>query len=131
MNLTTIPTTHAELKRQQREMAKARETPKFPVVVQPVVINQQGGGTGGTGTQGPPGQNGKSAYETWLDAGNTGTEAQFLASLVGGKGDKGDPGVGIHILGSFPDLPSLQAAHPTGNPGDAWLVGGFLYVWVD
>lgn len=30
--------------------------------------------------QGPPG---KSAYELWLAAGNTGTEAQWLASLQG------------------------------------------------
>lgn len=41
------------------------------------------------GAQGPAG---KSAYQIWLDAGNTGTEAQFLASLKGPKGDKGDTG---------------------------------------
>ena len=35
------------------------------------------------------GEDGKSAYELWLDAGNTGTEADFLASL------KGDTGVQI------------------------------------
>ena len=32
---------------------------------------------------------GKSAYEIWLDEGNTGTEADFLESLKGGKGDVG------------------------------------------
>lgn len=36
--------------------------------------------------------NGKSAYETWLEQGNTGTQADFLASLEGEKGDKGDKG---------------------------------------
>lgn len=51
-----------------------------------------GGGAGSTGPQGKPGtpgQNGaqgapgKSAYEIWLEAGNTGTEQDFLDSLVG------------------------------------------------
>lgn len=38
------------------------------------------------GVDGEDGDDGKSAYQIWLDAGNTGTEAQFLASL---KGDAG------------------------------------------
>ncbi|MCJ2098931.1 hypothetical protein [Methylobacterium sp. E-046] len=38
---------------------------------------------------GPPGM---SAYETWLAAGNAGSVAVFLASLVGAKGDKGADG---------------------------------------
>ena len=33
---------------------------------------------------------GKSSYDLWLAAGNTGTEAQFLASLKGKAGPKGD-----------------------------------------
>ena len=33
---------------------------------------------------------GKSSYDLWLAAGNTGTEAQFLASLKGEAGPKGD-----------------------------------------
>jgi hypothetical protein len=56
---------------------------------------------GETGPQGEPGQKGDpgldgekgdtglSAYEVWLAQGNAGTEADYLASL---KGDKGDPG---------------------------------------
>lgn len=35
------------------------------------------------------GQTGLSAYEVWLQEGNSGTEAEFLASL------KGDPGTGV------------------------------------
>lgn len=45
--------------------------------------------------QGPAGQDGaegKSAYQVWLDAGNTGTEAEYLASLKGEKGDTGPRG---------------------------------------
>lgn len=35
---------------------------------------------------GPAGDDGLSAYEVWLEAGNTGTEADYLASLVGPSG---------------------------------------------
>jgi hypothetical protein len=38
------------------------------------------------------GQPGQSAYELWLAAGNTGTQADFLASLKGTKGDAGGQG---------------------------------------
>ena len=33
-----------------------------------------------------------SAYEVWLDLGNTGTEQDFIDSLKGPEGDPGDPG---------------------------------------
>jgi hypothetical protein len=45
------------------------------------------GNTGPAGATGATGTSGKSAYQSWLDAGNTGTEAQFLASLKGAPGD--------------------------------------------
>ena len=38
------------------------------------------------------GADGKSAYQIWLDAGNSGTLTDFLISLKGSKGDKGDRG---------------------------------------
>ena len=38
------------------------------------------------------GADGKSAYQLWLDAGNTGTQEEFLASLKGADGAKGDKG---------------------------------------
>lgn len=41
---------------------------------------------------GPPGANGKSAYELWLEAGNSGSEAEFLASLAGEAGPDGATG---------------------------------------
>lgn len=50
------------------------------------------GDTGDTGPAGAAGADGASAYEVWLDAGNTGSEADFLASLVGPQGVKGDTG---------------------------------------
>lgn len=63
-----------------------------------VVVLAEKGETGATGPQGEPGSagadgvDGKSAYQIWLDAGNTGTEEEYLASLKGDKGDKGDTG---------------------------------------
>ena len=41
---------------------------------------------------GPKGEPGDSAYESWLALGNTGTEADFIASL---EGPQGEPGVYI------------------------------------
>lgn len=41
---------------------------------------------------GVPGPTGRSAYQVWLDAGNSGSEAAFLLSLKGVKGDQGVDG---------------------------------------
>ncbi len=46
-------------------------------------------GSGGTAEKG---NDGKSAYQIWLDAGNKGTQQDFLNSLKGTQGEKGDPG---------------------------------------
>ena len=74
------------------------------------------GAPGAKGDQGLTGPTGTSAYDIWLAKGNTGDEADFLASLKGAKGDpgatgprgpKGDPGKdGIN-----------GAAGPTGPTG--------------
>ena len=45
------------------------------------------GDKGDTGNPGQNGQDGKSAYQIWLDAGNIGTEEDFLESIKGEKGD--------------------------------------------
>ena len=47
---------------------------------------------------------------------------------VGIKGEKGDQGTGVNILGEKPTQGDLPA---DGNPGDAWLIGGNLWVWDD
>ncbi len=44
------------------------------------------------GATGAAGTDGKSAYDIWKDAGNTGSEADFLASLVGKDGTPGTNG---------------------------------------
>lgn len=65
-------------------------------------------------------------------------------SIRGPKGDPGDPGpkgdqgvqgpkgadgTGVNILGSYATVGELEAAHPTGLAGQAYLVVGDLYVW--
>ena len=53
---------------------------KYAILTSVLVLAACGGGSGGGGNGAP----GKSAYEIWLDAGNTGTEQDFLDSLVSG-----------------------------------------------
>ena len=50
------------------------------------------GVAGNDGADGADGSNGSSAYEIWIAAGNTGTEAEFLVSLVGAQGETGVQG---------------------------------------
>lgn len=64
-----------------------------------------------TGAQGPAGE---SAYQIWLDEGNTGTEADFLASLVGATGSQGPQG----IQGPTGATGATGAAGPAGADGD-------------
>lgn len=50
------------------------------------------GADGQDGATGPSGTDGASAYQLWLDAGNTGTPDEFLASLIGDPGQDGTDG---------------------------------------
>lgn len=45
------------------------------------------------------------------------------------QGAKGSDGTSVTILGSYETLAELEAAHPTGTEGDAYMVSGDLYVW--
>lgn len=87
------------------------------------------GETGATGEQGPQGYTGLSAYQVAQVNGYTGTEAQWLASLVGPEGAMGPQGVSITLVGSVPAPENLP---PTGNEvNDAYIVesDGDLWVW--
>ena len=90
------------------------------------------GDPGETGPQGPKGDpgdtgdkgaQGKSAYDLWLEAGNVGTEADFLLSLKGNQGDtgpqgpKGDPG-DTGPQGPKGDPGETGPQGPKGDPGD-------------
>ena len=54
------------------------------------------------------GQNGKSAYEIWLEEGNTGTRDDFLNSLKGINGSPGLPGKDATSDGAYEMLLGLN-----------------------
>lgn len=87
------------------------------------------GKNGTNGIDGKDGNNGKSAYQIWLDAGNTGTEEDYLASLKGAdgkdgaKGEKGDTGATgpqgeQGIQGEKGDIGSQGPKGDNGEKGD-------------
>jgi len=60
-------------------------------------IKGEKGDTGDTGEKGDPGDQGLSAYQVAVNAGFSGSVNQWLTSLVGAKGNKGDDAV-INII---------------------------------
>ena len=48
---------------------------------------------------------------------------------AGPLGPKGDQGQGIALKGYYDTYAEFIAAHPTGNAGDAFIVGKDLFVW--
>lgn len=60
---------------------------------------------------------------------NTLSNLVFTRVDTGLDGEAGTDGTSVTILGSYDTLSALQTAHPIGNPGDAYLINGHLYVW--
>lgn len=84
------------------------------------------GVNGAPGAPGAPGETGKSAYQLWLDAGNSGTTSDFLNALSGATGAVGLNGLSAYQLwlelgntGNVQNfLDSLVGAPgPSGAPG--------------
>ncbi len=85
-------------------------------------LRGQRGIAGPAGAAGPAGQTGPAG-----PAGVPGpTGAAGPQGSVGPQGPKGDVGSGLKIVGTAASVGALPA---TGNPGDAYLVGGNLHVW--
>lgn len=80
------------------------------------------GPQGSQGIQGEPGPQGERGPQ-----GETGPQGP--QGDTGPQGPKGEDGTGVMILGSYDTEDLLNAAHPVGNVGDSYLVGGYLYVW--
>lgn len=64
------------------------------------------------------GQNGKSAYEIWLEAGNTGTREDFLNSLKGTNGSPGLPGKDATADGAYEMLLGLNVYCENSTPDE-------------
>lgn len=75
------------------------------------------------GEDGPIGPDGDSAYQIWLDAGNSGDQAAFLTSLKGAKGEAAAAFEIVDQLNNTTELPR------PGTPTEAYYVGKDLYVW--
>lgn len=65
------------------------------------------------GPPGPPGPAGRSAYQVWLDLGNSGTEFDFIVSLRGPSGTGGTGGGGGQFLLDSNGMPYFQSLDPT------------------
>ena len=63
------------------------------------------------------------AYQIAVKHGFPGTEAEWLASL---KGERGDPSINS---GYYEDYNTFISEHPTGTDGAAYIVGDSLYAW--
>ena len=83
------------------------------------------GDKGDTGETGATGQKGDTGPKG--DTGDTGATGD--TGPAGAKGDTGATGTGITIKGSYDTYEELIHDHPTGEPGDAYLVNGNLYIW--
>ncbi len=78
--------------------------------------------SGTPGPAGPTGPAGISAYQLWLDNGNSGTESDFLASLVGPQGQAGQTGA----------MGPMGPQGPAGVQGPIGANGLNAYeIWVD
>lgn len=71
------------------------------------------------------------AYPSRGEKGDTG--AQGTPGEQGPVGPAGKDGTSFSVLGLYPTLSALQAAHPTGNAGDGYAVGtasdNVVYIW--
>lgn len=57
------------------------------------------------------------------------TNTSYAVSVRGANGQNGADGAGLQILGNYNSMAELEAAHPTGSAGDAYMIGTDLAVW--
>ena len=83
------------------------------------------GDQGIQGAQGIAGVDGKSAYQLWLDAGNTGDMAAYLVAIKGAKGDQGIQGLtgAVGAVGAQGLIGLTGAVGATGAQGPAGVDG--------
>lgn len=57
------------------------------------------------------------------------TDYTYTDDLKGEPGQHGEQGEGLNILDAFGTVEELRAAHPTGEPGDAYSIGTEIFIW--
>lgn len=83
---------------------------------------------GGSWVTSPPGwSEGKYYWQKTVTTYSDGSTVESTPICI--TGNKGSDGTGVTILGSYDSEEELKQAHPTGNPGDAYMIAGDLYVW--
>ncbi|WP_225441549.1 SGNH/GDSL hydrolase family protein [Lactiplantibacillus pentosus] len=89
-----------KLKAQSQDLTKrinhiimGTDTDSIHAVLNKMILDGElRGQRGDAGKDGRDGLDGESAYQIWLDAGNVGSKADYLASMKGKPGDKGPMG---------------------------------------
>ena len=90
----------------------------------------QDGAPGQDGQDGAPGADGASAYDIWIAAGNVGTEAEFLASLIGAAGQDGSDGadgrgiVSIAKTGTLDNVDTYTITYTSGASSTFTVTNG-------
>lgn len=88
--------------------------------------------TTGWSTKAPEWESGKYMWQKTVTTYADETVVESEATCItGAKGETGKDGTSVTILGSYDTLEELKAEHPTGNIGDAYIMAGDLYVWVE
>ena len=83
---------------------------------------------GGSWVTSPPGwSEGKYYWQKTITTYSDGSTVESTPVCI--TGNRGEDGTGVTILGSYDTEEELNQAHPTGNPGDAYMIAGDLYVW--
>lgn len=114
-------------------------------LVNPLAVNIRGpqGQQGIQGAAGRDGQQGERGYHftpnvtndgvlSWTNDGNLSNPSpKNIRGPQGPKGDKGDVGAGLTIKGRYNSYSELVTNHPTGTPGDAYLVGADVWYWAE
>ena len=85
--------------------------------------------TTGWSTTAPSWREGYYIWQRTATTNDGGTVYSQPTCISGSDGQRGEPGTSVTILGSYDTYAQLVAAHPTGSMGDAYMVGGDLYVW--
>lgn len=129
----TVTEVEHTVQEQKRQITIIDETAVTGVVVQyakstsPTVAP-----TSGWSSASPTWESGKYIWQrtvTTIAGEQIVSNVSCIQGAKGEKGQKGEDGTSVTILGHYDTEAELIAEHPTGSLGDAYLVGGDLYVW--